>query len=423
MFQEKVSGVIWVGPIYDRGGYGSVSRNYILGLHKIGIPVRIVNFGNMHDDLDEATVRILKQLTKTDVGNYPIGVINYTPDLYPKVRFSNVVKTVGCTIFETDRIPKRWVSLLDEVDEVWVPSRFHFNTFSSSGVDPKKIRVVPYAVDTDYYKPISETAVIPEKRGFAFLYVFAFGWRKGFDVLLESYLKEFTDADDVTLILKVYAWGDEKENIKKMILDSVKDHVNLDDKKIPHFVIIDSALSQDELVKLYNTCDLYISTDRANGWGMPCMEAMAMGKPAATIDWSGSTEFMNETNSLLIKPEPMMMPVDQRLVQDLPDLYSGHQWPAVSISEIRRVLRFAYEQREKLKDIARKGMKDIRQNYSLTRVAEYIQEILSREVLNSRPWYLRLRKPRLTIDGTLERNWRMLRRRLRERIKKIFKRG
>ncbi len=418
MSTTKASGIIWVGPIYDRGGYGNVSRNYVIGLNKIGIPVRVVNIGSNHDGVNANMLHILKDLEKTNVGDAPIGVVHYVPDIYPRIKFRNVVKTVGCTIFETDRIPSHWVPLLNNMDEIWVPSKFNYNTFSLSGVDPNKIRVIPYSVDPDFYRPMVETFFVNGRKNFTFLYIFAFGWRKGFDILLEAYCREFTSAEDVTLILKVYGWGNEKADITDMILHSIKDRVDLKNKGLPHFVILPSAITQEELRLLYNTCDLYISTDRANGWGMPCMEAMSMGKPAATINWSGSTEFMNEHNSLLIQPSDTLIPVDYRLSEELPNLYSGHRWPEVKIEEVSRVMRFAYEHKNSLKGIAQAGMQDIRERYSLTSIAERIQEALFIDSKNNRlRRHLILRRPDVNISVN---TFQCVSSRLKNKIKRII---
>lgn len=418
MCAETATGIIWIGPIYNRGGYGNVSRNYILGLRRIGVPVRVINNDEKHKGIAPEITRILKEMERTDVGNHPIGVINYTPDFYHRVKFHRVVKTVGCTLFETDRIPESWVSCLNNMDEVWVPSRFNYHTFSKAGVDSKKLRTIPYSVDTDFYKPMRETVGIPGKKGFTFLYVFAFGWRKGFDILLEAYCKEFSSLDDVTLILKVYGWGNEKEDIKKMILDSVRGRVDVDHLNLPHFIIMDTALNQCEMRKLYNSCDLYISTERAAGWGLPCMEAMAMGKPASAFDWGGHSEFMNDANSLLIRTESRMEPVDHRLSQALPQIYGGHRWPEVKVDEVRRVLRLAYDNRDHLQNIARRGMEDVREKYSLIRVAEQMKSALTIDSFRIKPWYsLELRRPNAHIKGAFRR-WR---REQTKRIEKYFK--
>ncbi len=45
MVGDAVTGIIWVGPIFQASGYGTVSRTCLLGLVRIGFPVRAINFG------------------------------------------------------------------------------------------------------------------------------------------------------------------------------------------------------------------------------------------------------------------------------------------------------------------------------------------------------------------------------------------
>src|SRR5262249_20411542 len=116
-------------------------------------------------------------------------------------------------------------------------------------------------------------------------------------------------------------------------------------------------------------------TERASGWGMPCMEAMAIGKPVAAIAWGGSTEFMHAQNSLLIRPTGRLVPVGERLVEDR-RIYRGHPWAEVRVNEARRVLRLAHAQREILPDLARSGMHDVRDGVSQARAADRMSRYL-----------------------------------------------
>jgi glycosyltransferase involved in cell wall biosynthesis len=394
----KVSGIIWVGPVFEQSGYGTVSRNYVLGLSQVGFPVKAVNFGRRDDSfLDPSVVRQLQQLLDTDVGYTPVGVVHRAPEYFPYVRFSGVFKRIGCTIFETHRIPSHWVKYCNQMDEIWVPSRFNVETFSASGVDRRKLRVIPYGVDIKRFKP-AEPSPIQEKRRFCFLYIFAFDWRKGFDILLEAYIREFFNHDDVTLILKTY-WekysGIQKNQIRlqlQNIIDRIKSEVG---KTNPHILIVDHSLSEGELMNLYANCNLYISTDRANGWGMSCLEVMAMGKPAATINWSGSTQFMHSDNCLLIQPRPNLVPVDNRLVLARPELYMGQQYADVTVDEVRRVMRFAYEHPQELHQIAEKGFREVCNRYNLEAIAGRIVEHLH-EVTND--WKETSRSPKVVIQ-------------------------
>lgn len=90
-----VTGMIWVGPMFQNSEYGAICRNNLLGLARAGVPVRAVIFGV--DDrrlLDPQTRAAVSRLLHTDVGRYPIGLINYVPDLYRRVWFSKIVKKI-----------------------------------------------------------------------------------------------------------------------------------------------------------------------------------------------------------------------------------------------------------------------------------------------------------------------------------------
>ena len=59
-------------------------------------------------------------------------------------------------MFEASAVPKDWVDSINngKVDEVWVPATFLVDVFLRSGVkDPRKIFVVPEAIDVFFYDP------------------------------------------------------------------------------------------------------------------------------------------------------------------------------------------------------------------------------------------------------------------------------
>jgi glycosyltransferase involved in cell wall biosynthesis len=103
------------------------------------------------------------------------------------------------------------------VDEIWVPSSFLVDVFVSGGVPREKLVVVPIPIDTEFYSPLpflpspapaTATAPrgtaaspgtsarllplpLPNRGGFNFLSVFKWEDRKGWQILLDAYLKEF----------------------------------------------------------------------------------------------------------------------------------------------------------------------------------------------------------------------------------------
>lgn len=97
-----------------------------------------------------------------------------------------------------------------------------------------------------------------------------------------------------------------------------------------------------------------------------------MGISAATIDWSGSTGFMNASNSLLIKPTKKLIPVDKRLSDAQPSLYGGHKWVEVKVEEVQRAMRWATTHPKELREQAKRGEVDMQTNFTPEAIAGQI---------------------------------------------------
>jgi glycosyltransferase involved in cell wall biosynthesis len=369
------TGVVWMGPAYDRGGYGAVARNYVRGLARVGFPVRVLPIGGRHAAIGHDVAQELRSLERTPVGSSPALVVHATPESFRMAPRLGFARRIGCTIFETDGIPPHWAGLCNAMDEVWVPSRFNLETFSRAGVDRERLSVIPYGIDTAAY-----TAVQRKRTGgpFTFLYLCEFSWRKGLDLLLESFINEF-EPGEARLVMRVYSEGYQgvaADEVERVLYESVQGRLQRPPEARPEVTIMTQALTPPELRSLYESADLYISTDRANGWGVPCQEAMALGIPAATIDWSGSTEFMHEGNSVLIHPEDDLEPVDPRLVRAGPHLYAGQRWARVEPAAVRRAMRWARENPQALAAIAKAGQRHVQEELDLEVVARRVLERL-----------------------------------------------
>lgn len=361
------TGIVWVGHVSDLGGYGNVSRNYLRALKKCNLPISIVDIGVTHEEIGKEELDFLQQVNRphTELGNNPIVIINSIPDKFDL--FSNLPfrKRIGVTLFETDRIPPQWVPKCNKMDEVWVPSQFNYRTFTASGVDSQKVKVIPYPIEIETYNKRFSSFPFPEDtKSFIFLYTFGFDYRKGVDLLIKSYCAEFTDKDDVSLVLKIYQWN-QFYNVKKEIQSYIPNKPNN-----PHILIYLDTFSREQLLSLYASSTCYVSTDRACGWGLPQMEMMSMGKPVISIDWGGGTEFMNEKNAFLIKAETELEPVHPILQQSRKDLYFGHKWPKVKEENVRKILREVYTNKIKRDAIANQAKLDIKNFFSIDKVLE-----------------------------------------------------
>lgn len=381
------SGITWVGPVFEPGGYGQVARNFVLEIIRQGIPLKIVPIAQRRATLDDLTQEEKNRLTAavyTEVPENTVRILHMSPDGFPYHIDREAAANVGYTIFETDRIPAGWVEPCNLLDEVWVPTQFNMRTFAQSGVNANKLRLLPYGVEVSRLQRVGDSLGLHAPDEFVFLYVCAFDFRKGIDLLLEAYLQEFKRTDKVRLWLKT--WTPPYAGV-----ESAGDWIEAEygerifSSDAPQIDIIEGYGQADDLIRMYQDCSLYITTDRANGWGMPPMEAMALGKPAATIDWSGSTEFMKEGSALLIRPTGRMEPVHPMLAGARPEIYAGHQWAEVSVEEVRRVMRYAYDNPEPLAEIARKGQESILKDFSIERATQRMLQACAELERNARP--------------------------------------
>lgn len=365
-----------MGPVLDMGGYGSVSRYYLQALEAAGIPVYVSPIGPAHDVVGPETRRWLNGLSTTRLGNRVACVWHGVADwfAFPPPPLPNIKRRIGITLFETDRIPAGWAELCNGMDEVWVPSAFNFDTFSRGGVSPAKLRVVPYPIDVARFDPGRAYRPIRlSPHAFAFLYVFAFNHRKGFDLLIQAFCRAFSAQDDVSLVLKTYVnMGSHSDDY---VMAEFTNHIPADRLNRQIFVINES-FDEDRLIDLYQSCDAYISVDRA-GWGLPAMQTMALGKPVLSLRWGGYTAFMNDANSIPIDVEPELVPVDEKLQRESPRYYGNHLWANVNPDKVAMAMRETVLNPERRQRVAVQAARDMRVLYAPPIIGASIDQLLS----------------------------------------------
>lgn len=68
-------------------------------------------------------------------------------------------------------------------------------------------------------------------------------------------------------------------------------------------LITERGIPLDELWKLYASADIYLSTSKAEGLGLPVLEAMACGLPVVATDTGALSEVLADGRGYLIEPE------------------------------------------------------------------------------------------------------------------------
>ncbi|MEW6447591.1 MAG: glycosyltransferase [Bacillota bacterium] len=359
--------VIWRGHVYEGSGFGDEARGFIFAFNWKRFNIKVIPVGLKEDSkgiLTPEERRELKLLQHLADPNRSV-VIHHLPafDFNDKVRG---VVNIGRTMFEADRIRPEWARCWNRMDEVWVPSHFNVETFSASGVDREKLRVVPEGIDADHFNPQAEPLNIRGGKGFIFLSTFDLQDRKGWDILLTAYLREFEPGEDVALLLKVYKIACSRPGtIEEQIALFIRKRLGLSLEKIPEVILFKGHIEDKRMPGLYTACDAFVLPSRGEGWGRPYLEAMACGLPTIGTRWSGNLEFMNDANSYLIEIEGLEdVPEDV----DLP-VFKGHRWARPSVEHLQQLMRYVFENREEARLKGRKAREDVVQKWTWEKAA------------------------------------------------------
>lgn len=189
--------------------------------------------------------------------------------------------------WELESLPADWITALDFLDALIVPS--HFCREAVSRVTDKPVCVVPHPLRIAPARPRKGPTAV-----FTVLSVFNFGssfQRKNPLAAIAAFREAFGADPSARLILKTSA-GNRYGHELAQLRAAAQNAGNIE--------IVDAVMSETELYALYARADAYLSLHRSEGFGLPIAEAMMLGCPVVTTAWSGNLDFCTDETSLLV---------------------------------------------------------------------------------------------------------------------------
>ena len=364
--RQPAKRITWEGSQFVSHSLALINRELCLQLIDSGFELSILT-GNERDDIDPGSEprfeKIVQRTRRQLAGKSDIHVRHHWP---PNFNPPPEGRWVMIQPWEYGRLPEAWIEpMATMVDEIWVPSRHVLKTCISSGIPADLVQVVPNGVNIDQFHPQVLKRPIETSKKFRFLFVGGGLWRKGVDILLDAYRAAFTSRDDVVLIIKdlpqqtIYI----DQGLGNII------HQIRTDPGAPEILHLQTILGPEELPGLYSAADCLVHPYRAEGFGLPVLEAMACAVPVITSQGGSTDDFCPPDQVCLIPSSRRdFNPNDIRLAGGggwvlEPD------WKALS-----GMMREVFENRDVAGQRALSASEYVRLHYNWQAVAEKVKE-------------------------------------------------
>lgn len=219
--------------------------------------------------------------------------------------------------------PADWAGCDRIVSEIWTSSTFSRDSLAR--LTQRPVFVVPHHIPAgrvhvrDPAGPFTVLVMADSRSSLC---------RKNPEGALRAFRMAFGDSPAARLILKLGGRPDAWHPLEKSAGDLLAGR---------NIEIVKGFLDEAAMAALYLRCDVLLSLHRAEGFGLPMLEAMADGIPVVATGWSGNLDFMSSADSRLV-------PYELVAVNDTSGIYGNSSWAEPELEQAALFLRrLAYE--------------------------------------------------------------------------------
>ena len=377
---SKNNKLLYKGVFLDLGGYANMNRELCLRLKEtFDLSIEIVPSGKQ---IDNRTFSILNYLSQNDSENEDgqVKIIGFTP-----MKTSSKHFNIFYTMMEPQTIHPDFAKLCNKYSQtIFTPSQWNKQVFEKGGIKVP-IKVCPLGVNTKLYNNnvkiekmrcyhINENEYTINQKEFNFITLFGWSYRKGIDVLLDSYLQSFNGDDDVGLIIMSRHMGSSEKRNKDKVIQDIKSYMKKY-KNPAHIFYYGECAPIDKLPSFLKNGDCFLWTSRGEGFGLPVNEAAALNIPVISTYNSAMTEYLNEENSYLVYTDELVI-ADKR-ISSISPYYQGQLFPKLGksvVSDFSEKIRHVYRNYSEAKSKSNIFYKSI--------IKKYNWEVATKNVIN-----------------------------------------
>lgn len=280
-------------------GVGESARCMVRAADAAGIPVALVPLKlNCKNRLGDQTYAARLQ----DGNPHGVSVFHLDPpasrdiDHHHGRGFRAGKYNIAYFAWELPEFPDAWVPSFDYYDEIWCPSDFTASAIAMKS--PLPVVTMPHAIG--FPAPAGSQPQLRAQFGlppedFLFLTLFdlnSYAARKNPQAAIAAFRQSGLAGRGAALVVKV-------QNVAGNEADFAALEASVRD--LPGTVLLTGTLSRAEIYALEAACDCLVSLHRSEGFGLAVAEAMLLGKPVISTDWSATAEFVTARNGCPVR--------------------------------------------------------------------------------------------------------------------------
>ncbi|HUF83925.1 MAG TPA: glycosyltransferase [Acidimicrobiia bacterium] len=262
--------------------------------------------------------------------------------------------TVGVWAYEVDPVPRAWREHVGRFDELWVNTKFIANLVEPAvdvpvvAVPPPALLCPPAPCDLSTGAPPTFLTLCDVASTLA---------RKNPGGAIDAFRQAFAPGEGPRLLVKVWNGHVDPEGLDELHSSATRDDI----------VIAHRWLPRPELVGLVADSLALVSLHRAEGFGFPIVEALALGVPAVCTDTTGVAEqlddgcaFLVRSRSVAVGPGAAPYPPEGR-------------WREPDVDHAAEQLRLVWEDGEERARRAAAGQRVVDEQFEVDRIGSRLR--------------------------------------------------
>jgi len=302
-------------------GYGIVSKNLMKGLLKRKVDIKQLGLQNLGHQADESQLSVMDNIygadalefyTKFYKIDYLITILDnwlpqyeWLPSYIEGLKLGHIChvtaysKPLPPVLHNSIRKANFWVA----------PSKFVEKVLLDVGYDPKKVRYIPHGCDTKIFKPLPEEEKQKYRKMMEYENKFVWiavatntGFEKNWQGLFYAYkvfLAQNPGAKEDTVLhchTSPHYSGASSYDLEVL----GKMYGIADNLRFVAGMNLNAGAPAEEMAKLYNISDCYISSTMGESFHLPALESMACGIPCVIPNHTTGPQLVGEPKTGLL---------------------------------------------------------------------------------------------------------------------------